>query len=596
MRRPNGARRFALGTLAWAAASLVGVHLPAQTAPAASDAPGPLEVLLGRALDLESANKPREAAALFRQVVAAPAAGMRAADTRLSALLGAERAYAEFAQSDSVLPLVALVLRDRPADPTVRTVQLRTLVTLRRSAEAREAYAAWRRATPGDVAPYREFARLLLAAGERSAADNVLRDAAVVTYARGGGGLRDLAPERAQVLAAGGAWAASAGAWRDALASGGPYEPAAVYSLQGAPDTLRAAVAGALLAPPSVPPARRAAATLLLRWRRPREAWAALAALLPDSAARAAWRDAAEQLAAAEAWGPARDAWTRVFETVPAGTDGDAGRRAAAAALAAGDAAGALARTDQVRARGASDPELALVRVRALGRLGRGAEAEREAAAAARAPGADDTDRAALAAAVADAWIASGDLARARVALAAGGPAAQQGPAAGWLALYTGDLRGARTLLRRTGDAESGDAAAGLTALTVLSRTRADSAPALGTAFLALARGDSARAAAGFEQAAAAVPDAAAPLLVAAARLRFARGEGAAAAALWRRVVAEYAAAPEAAEAELAWGRALAARGDRAGARAHLEHLIVTFAESALVPIARRELEALGSA
>jgi hypothetical protein len=325
------------------------------------------------------------------------------------------------------------------------------------------------------------------------------------------------------------------------------YEPAAVYSLQGAPDSVRAAVAGGLLAPPAVAPARRAAAALLLRWRRPREAWAALAPLPPDSAAREAWRDAADQLAAAEAWAPARDAWTRVFETAPGGSDSDAGRRAAAAALAAGDAAGALALTDRARSAGGAGPELALVRVRALGRLGRAGDAEREAGIAATAPGTDETDRAALAEAVADGWVSAGDLARARGALRAGGPRAQQGPAAGWLALYTGDLRGARALLRRPADPDVGgdDAAASLTALTVLSRTRADTAAALGAAFLALARGDSARAAAGFEQAAAATPDAAAPLLAAAARVRLARGENVAAEALWRRILADHTAAPK---------------------------------------------------
>jgi TolA-binding protein len=61
------------------------------------------------------------------------------------------------------------------------------------------------------------------------------------------------------------------------------------------------------------------------------------------------------------------------------------------------------------------------------------------------------------------------------------------------------------------------------------------------------------------------------------------------------RITAEHADAPEAAEAELAWARALVRRGDRAAARARFEHLIVTYPESALVPIARRELEALGA-
>jgi hypothetical protein len=220
--------------------------------------------------------------------------------------------------------------------------------------------------------PFREFAACCSRPATAPAADSVLADAGRPTGLAAALGRRALAPERAQLLAASGAWAEAAGAWRDALAAGGLYEPAAVYSLQATPDSARAGVAGALLAPPVVAPARRAAAQLLLVWRRPRDAWAALAALPPDTLSRAAWREVAGQLAAAESWGPARDAWTRVFETAPPGTEADAGRRAAAAALAAGDAAGALALADRTAARAPGvDPELALVRVRALGRLGR---------------------------------------------------------------------------------------------------------------------------------------------------------------------------------------------------------------------------------
>ncbi len=58
----------------------------------------------------------------------------------------------------------------------------------------------------------------------------------------------------------------------------------------------------------------------------------------------------------------------------------------------------------------------------------------------------------------------------------------------------------------------------------------------------------------------------------------------------------EFPDSPEAPEAELAWARALARRGDHAGARARLERLVVTYPESALAPIARRELDALGPA
>jgi hypothetical protein len=113
----------------------------------------------------------------------------------------------------------------------------------------------------------------------------------------------------------------------------------------------------------------------------------------------------------------------------------------------------------------------------------------------------------------------------------------------------------------------------------------------VGAAFLALARGDTARAAGELADAAGTVPEAAPLLLVTAARLHAARGDTARAITLWQRVVEQSAGAPEAPEADLAWARALRRRGDAAGARARLEHLIVTWPESALVPIARRELE-----
>ena len=45
------------------------------------------------------------------------------------------------------------------------------------------------------------------------------------------------------------------------------------------------------------------------------------------------------------------------------------------------------------------------------------------------------------------------------------------------------------------------------------------------------------------------------------------------------------------AAAELAWARLLRRRGEAAAAVQHLEHLILTYPESAVVPQARRELD-----
>ncbi|HEY0969689.1 MAG TPA: hypothetical protein VGE02_01795, partial [Gemmatimonadales bacterium] len=85
-------------------------------------------------------------------------------------------------------------------------------------------------------------------------------------------------------------------------------------------------------------------------------------------------------------------------------------------------------------------------------------------------------------------------------------------------------------------------------------------------------------------------------LLAFAARLHAARDEGDRAIAIWERIVAGHASSPEAAEADLAWARELRARGASDGAAARLEHLILTYPGSALVPQARRELELIRGA
>ena len=80
-------------------------------------------------------------------------------------------------------------------------------------------------------------------------------------------------------------------------------------------------------------------------------------------------------------------------------------------------------------------------------------------------------------------------------------------------------------------------------------------------------------------------------LLLAGARVRAARNDSKGAIAVWQRIVEQHAKAPEAAEAELEWARALRRSGDTAGAIAQLEHLILNAPESALLPQARRELD-----
>jgi hypothetical protein len=227
---------------------------------------------------------------------------------------------------------------------------------------------------------------------------------------------------------------------------------------------------------------------------------------------------------------------------------------------------------------------------RALAALGRPAEAERLVDAYDRflPPGARNS----LTRTIAWGWVRTGDMARARAALAATGAEGDSSDAAGWLALYEGNLKSARVLLR--GGTESSPELA--SALGLIARLKVDTAPAIGRAFLALARGDSAGATAKFVQAAAETPVVRSVLLLLAAQVQVRLRNDTAAVALWRRIVEKDADTPEAPQAELEWAKTLRRTGDVAGASAHLEHMILTYPQSALVPQARRELELAKSA
>ena len=179
-------------------------------------------------------------------------------------------------------------------------------------------------------------------------------------------------------------------------------------------------------------------------------------------------------------------------------------------------------------------------------------------------------------------------MARARAALAATGVEGDSSDAAGWLALYEGNLKSARALLRG-GTGSSPELAS---ALGLIARLKVDSAPAIGRAFLALARGDSVGATAQFVQAAAQTPRRS---VVAAA----ARGADSGnveernrrRSRCGRRFSTRTATRPRRRRPSSSGRDLLRKRGDAAGATTHLEHMILTYPQSALVPQARRELE-----
>jgi tetratricopeptide (TPR) repeat protein len=556
---------------------LAGLLVIAIASGAASQTPGVARqasdsMAFYRALDLEGAGKYREAADLFRQALHS--------STSAAALLGLERVYAELHWTDSLFAPLDTLIRANPREPVYRSVQLRSLESANRDADARDAFERWVKDVPRDATPYREYARLLLERSQAPRADSILARARIAL-----GGSGDIQLETAQARAALGQWESSAQAWRAALENAPYLEQAAAYALAPAPNEARDAIRGQFFAPPIVVGARRALATLEDAWGSPANGWLALRELPPDSAAADAWLEFAQRAEAEERWTQAREALASVlrWRQTP-----EIALRAAIAALSSGDPGGALALAP-LSLEGADSARVARtllpIHVRALAALGRPATAEKLVQSYDR--WLTPPSRATLARAIAFGWVRVGDMTRARGALSDAGEEADSSDAAGWIALYAGDLRTARRLLRASGDASQELA----TALALVARIQSDSAPDLGRAFLSLARGDTARAATTLAQSAEQIPDAASLLLYTAAQWRHATHDDVQALPLWKRVVEQYASSAEAPAAELEWARVLRRTGNATEATQRLEHLILTYPQSALVPQARRDLD-----
>jgi len=164
----------------------------------------------------------------------------------------------------------------------------------------------------------------------------------------------------------------------------------------------------------------------------------------------------------------------------------------------------------------------------------------------------------------------------------------------GRVRLYQGDIKGAVARFRAAGPYTSDRAEATwrTTLLALLQTFDADSNPTLGHALLLLEQGDTAEASSALEQMSSALPpqQGGAELNLLAGRLLLSSGRSTDAERLFRA-----AAAPEAPgtapAAELALAELLIGTGRAGEAVGLLEHLILTYPESALVPQARRKLD-----
>ncbi|HKT61604.1 MAG TPA: hypothetical protein VJQ46_16225, partial [Gemmatimonadales bacterium] len=191
------------------------------------------------------------------------------------------------------------------------------------------------------------------------------------------------------------------------------------------------------------------------------------------------------------------------------------------------------------------------------------------------------------------AYIQAGDLVHADSLLA--GDSTVDGLAlAGRLRLYRGDIPGAIERFKAAGPfaGERDEATERTTLLALLQPIEADSVPALGQALLALARGDTARAVAGLDKVGGDLPadKGGAEIHLLAGRLAAATGKASDAERMFK-AAAVPSAPGTAPAAELALAELLLDQRRPTEAVSQLEHLILTYPSSALVPQARRRLD-----
>lgn len=540
---------------------------------------------LARGLDLERRGNYVEAIAAYRTVLAA-----RPGDP--SALLGLERALQPLNRTAEVLPAARAALAAAPT-AAVHGVLIRAYTAEGMADSARSAVERWARQAPNDEGPYREWGMAAMQARDRATAK------AAFQLARARLNRSDiLASEMAQLLIGEGQWDAAAGEWVRAARMLPGYLLTGVAALGPAPERVRPAVIEALSRDTSLL-ARRLQAPLMARWGDPIAGVDQLIAALPPNvqAASEILTQFAEQVRPLGMPEVAR-ARGRALEELARRASGVAASRArlesARAYQEAGDREGARRMLGNVASdttAGAASASAAATLISVLVDDGRIEEAEQRLASAR--PGLPTDEFQALNRRVATGWIRRGELDRAERVIRA--DSTVEGMAlSGRIAIFRGDIAGGVSRMQMAGPyAGTREESTERTALLALVQPiESDSLPALGAALLLLERGDSAGAATSLERVAGGLPPehGGAELRLVAGRILEGLGKEREAERLYRAAATEVAPATAPA-AELALGRLLISVRRAAEAIPILEHLILTYPTSALVPQARRALD-----
>jgi len=542
---------------------------------------------IGRAFELERRGSYAEAAGAYRGILAA-----RPAD--VAALLGLERVLVPINQSAGILSQVRAALASSPKSGAVFGVALRAWAAAGQPDSMRATAERWARIAPGDEAPYREWGAAALQTRDRAAA--------VEAYTLGRARLkrpRALAAEMAQLAVGEGDFAAALNEWLPAIRELPGYRVTAVSTLAQAPAEIRPTLLQALAQETDFA-ARRLEAELRVRWGDPLGGLAALESALPDSRVPAidALRGLVDQLRSSRTQ-EAMLAQGKALEGIAERTGEPQASRlrleAAQTYSAAGDLKAArrmltgLGVEEGVPGSVSSGAATTLVTVL----IGDGKLDEATTRLEELRPSLASEEYLDLRRRIVHGWIRAGELGRADSML--GADSSIDGLAlAGRLQLYRGDLSGAVESFKAAGPyaGDRSEATRRTTLLALLQPIEADSLPELGRALLSLEQGDSAHAGAALEAVAGKLPPAkgGAELRLLAGRIAAATGRAEVAERLFREA-ATGESPGTAPAAELALADLLSRQGRQSDAVAQLEHLILTYPESALVPQARRALD-----
>jgi len=541
---------------------------------------------IGPGFELERSGRYADAATIYFTTV-------RSDPTNLPALLGLERTLFVLNRMTELLPLVQNARARFPESPALRSLELRVYAALNQTDSLEAIALRWAASVPRSDAPYREWG---LALADRRMWDEARR--AYLTGRKTLGGEGTLAIELAELEQRAGNWEASAAEWARAVTQAADVGPNAASQLADAPAPMHEHVARILTGPDASVAARRVGAELLLAWGQPNEAWVVMEQTLGqgggDSDTQVALRrfaDLAGTLPTPEGHRVRGMALTRWADLVPSPVSERARAEAVHELLEGGDRAGAR-RVLEAHADATALGQASLLQILiADGQLDV-AEARLETSKTALTA----DDRGALRLALAKARIARGELDRADAALGDDSSVAAIAQR-GWIALYRGNLKDAMEAFRVAGPYAADRAAATerTAMMALLQRIQEESSPELGAALLTLARGDSVAGVAALRRAASRLPVQGGRLevLLLAGQVAAQKGgeQEPTAVALFDEIVhagGEGAAPPA---AELEWARLLVRTGRSAEAIPHLEHLILTYPNSAFVPEARRVLE-----